>query len=109
MSSEVTELLWIAIPLIPIIIFLIIRKKIAPWIGLGNLRRTKDKRVSGVAGMIANLIHSAPTSYQIMRVRFLTFAVILLAPEGSGLFMYLLLWATIPKEENTEHTEVSVS
>ena len=98
----IDKAIWFILPLIPIILFLVVRKKIAPWIGLGNLRRTKDKRVSGVAGMIANLIHSAPTSYQIMRVRFLTFAVILLAPEGSGLFMYLLLWATIPKEENTE-------
>jgi len=102
----IDKILWFAIPLIPIIIFIVIRKKIAPWLGLGNLRRTKDKRVSGVAGMIANLIHTEPSSYQIMRVRFLTFAVILLAPEGSGLFMYLLLWATIPKESKEElHTK----
>tara|TARA_B100001013_G_scaffold342268_1_gene267979 strand:- start:1948 stop:2277 length:330 start_codon:yes stop_codon:yes gene_type:complete len=109
MSSEVTELLWIAIPLIPIIIFLIIRKKIAPWLGLGNLRRSKDSRISGIAGMLANLIYSVPSSYQIMKVRLLILAIILLAPEGSGLFMYLLLWGIIPKESKKEHTEVPVS
>jgi|TARA_B100000949_G_C14267673_1_gene445817 phage shock protein PspC (stress-responsive transcriptional regulator) len=110
MSFEVTKILWLALPLIPIIIFLIIRKKIAPWLGLGDLRRNKDSRISGVSGMIAHLIYTVtPSSYQIMKVRFLILGVILLAPEGSGLFMYLFLWSIIPKESKKENTEVSVS
>ena len=102
----IDKILWFALPLIPIIVFVIIRKRIAPRLGLGNLRRNKDSRISGVSGMIAHLIYTVtPSSYQIMKVRFLIFVVILLAPEGSGLFMYLFLWGIIPKESKEENTK----
>lgn len=78
--------------------------KLARRLGLGDLRRhKKDGYVSGLSRMIACMIHNNPSNYQIMRVRFLTLSIILLAPEGSGLFMYLFLWAIIPPESDEEH------
>jgi len=83
--------------------------KLAKRLGLGNLRRHKkplghvsDGRVAGIAVMIANLVYTKPSSYQVTRIRFLTLAVILLAPEASGLFMYLLLWLMIPPDTKEE-------
>ena len=72
--------------------------------GLGDLRRhKKGGHVSGLACMVAFMIHNNPSNYQIMRVRFLTLAIILLAPEGAGLFMYLFLWLIIPPESDKEY------
>ena len=80
--------------------------KLAKRMGLGSLRRyKKDGRVAGISGMIANLVYTKPSSYQITRIRFLTLGVILLAPEGSGLFMYLLLWLIIPPDTKDEANE----
>jgi phage shock protein PspC (stress-responsive transcriptional regulator) len=81
--------------------------KLAKRMGLGGLRRhKKDGRVAGIAGMIAHLVYSSkPSSYQITKIRFLTFAVISLAPDGSGLFMYLFLWLIIPPDTKEEESE----
>ena len=71
--------------------------KLAERMGIGNLRRYKKTgRVAGVAEMIANIAYKKPSSNQVMRIRLLTLAVILLAPEGSGLFAYCFLWLIIP-------------
>ena len=96
--------LWffIGIPLTVLITFLFIRKKIAPWLGLEDLRRDKDSRLGGIAVMISKLIYSSPSSHQIMKVRLLILSVILLAPEGSGLFMYLLILVIIQKDKAEE-------
>ena len=110
MTPDEVMFLWFAIgiPLTALITFLLIRKKIAPWLGIENLRRDKDSRVGGIAGMLAGLSYSVkPSSYQIMKARFLVLAVILLAPEGAGLFMYLLLWAIIPKDKAEKELSVS--
>ena len=102
------ELIYPAIALgIPLVGFLLIRKRIAPRLGLGDLRRNNNKYLGGIAGMITYMIYSNPSSLQFKKVRFLTLAVILLAPEGSGLFMYLLLWATIPKDKAEKELAVS--
>lgn len=78
--------------------------KLARRLGLGDLRRhKKDGYVSGLSRMIACMIHNNPSNYQIMRVRFLTLSIILLAPEGSGLFMYILLWLIIPPESDEDY------
>lgn len=77
--------------------------KLAERIGLGNLRRYKKTgRVAGIAEMIANIVYKKPSSYQVMRIRFLTLAVILLAPEASGLFAYCFLWLIIPPNTKGE-------
>jgi len=95
---------WVFIPIFPIIGFLIIRRRIAPWLGLGDLRRhTKDGRVSGLGHMIAYLIYSVPTNSQVTKVRLLILTIVLLAPEGSGLFMYIFLWLIIPGESDKEY------
>ena len=77
--------------------------KLARRLGLGDLRRNKkDGYVSGLAHMIAHLIHTEPSSNQIMKVRLLILAVVLLAPDGSGLFMYAFLWLIIPPDTKEE-------
>ena len=80
--------------------------KIAKRLGLGDLRRhKKDGRVAGLSHMIASIIYSMPSDHQIMKTRLLVLAIILLGPEGSGLFMYIFLWLIIPVESDKEHTE----
>jgi hypothetical protein len=80
--------------------------KLARRLGLGDLRRhKKDGHVSGLGHMIACLIYSVPTNSQVTKVRLLVLTAILLAPEGSGLFMYIFLWLIIPVESDKEHTE----
>ena len=37
-----------------------------------------------------------------MKVRLLILAVVLLAPDGSGLFMYAFLWLIIPPDTKEE-------
>ena len=84
--------------------------KLARRIGLGDLRRHKKKgRVSGLARMIAFLIYDKPSNFQIMKVRLLTLAIILLAPEGSGLFAYCFLWLIIPPDTEEEPDEGNTS
>ena len=81
-------------------------KYIGSWLGLGNLRRyKKEGYIGGIAEMIANLIYNKPSSYRLLQIRFLVLAIIILAPEGAGLFMYLFLWAIIPKESDKERQE----
>ena len=76
--------------------------KLAKRIGLGNLYRYKENGyVAGIAGMIAHLIYTKPNSRQITNIRFLTLTAILLAPDGSGIFMYLFLWLIIPPNTET--------
>ena len=73
--------------------------KLARRLGLGDLRRhKKDGHVSGLARMIAFLIYDKPSDFQIMKVKFLTLVIILLGPEGSGLFAYCFLWLIIPPD-----------
>ena len=108
MAPEEVMLFWftIGVPITILIIFLLIRKRIAPWLGLGNLRRyKKEGYIGGIAEMIANLIYNKPSSYRLLQIRFLVLAIIILAPEGAGLFMYLFLWAIIPKESDKERQE----
>lgn len=102
------ELVYLAIGLIiPLVGFLLIRKRIAPRLGLGDLRRGNNGYLGGIAEMMTYMKYDNPTSFQFRRVRFLTLAVILLAPEGSGLFMYLFLWAIIPKDKAEKELAVS--
>ena len=83
--------------------------KLAKRLGLGDLlRHKKFGRVAGIAGMVANLVYTKPSSYQITKIRFLTLAVILLAPEGSGLFMYLFLWLIIPPDTKEEESKMEL-
>lgn len=71
--------------------------KLAKRIGLKKLYRYKKTGyVAGIAEMIAHLIYTEPNSRQIMKIRFLTLAIMFLAPDGSGIFMYLFLWLIIP-------------
>ena len=103
--SEEVMFFWFAlgVPLTILITFFLIRKRIAPWLGLGDLRRRKKEGfIGGIAEMIANLKYTNPSSYRLLQIRFLVLAVIILAPEGSGLFMYLFLWAIIPAESDKE-------
>jgi len=102
------ELIYLAIGLIiPLVGFLLIRKRIAPRLGLGDLRRGNNGYLGGIAEMMTYMKYDNPSSLHFRRVRFLTLAVILLAPEGSGLFMYLLLWAIIPKDKAEKELAVS--
>jgi len=55
--------------------------------------------------MIAFLIYDKPSDFQIMKVKFLTLVIILLGPEGSGLFAYCFLWLIIPPDTEEEHEE----
>ena len=83
--------------------------KLAKRLGLGDLHRHKKfGRVAGIAGMVANLVYTKPSSYQITKIRFLTLAVILLAPEGSGLFMHLFLWLIIPPDTKEEESKMEL-
>ena len=59
--------------------------------------------------MIAFLIYNKPSDFQIMKVRLLTLAIILLAPEGSGLFAYCFLWLIIPPDTEEEPDEGNTS
>jgi hypothetical protein len=52
--------------------------------------------------MIACLIYNKPSSFQITKIKLLILAIILLAPDGSGLFMYFFLWLIIPSESDEE-------
>ena len=80
--------------------------KLAKRLGLGSLRRhKKDGHVSGLSHMIASIIYSMPSDYQIMKTRLLVLAIILLAPEGAGLFMYIFLWLIIPVESDKERND----
>ena len=67
--------------------------------------------MSGLARMIAFLIYNKPSNYQIMKIRFLTLAVILLAPDGAGLFIYIFLWLIIPpdtEEPDEDNTPLNI-
>ena len=76
--------------------------KFAKRIGLGNLYRYKKTGyVAGITEMVAHLIYTKPSSRQITKVRFLILAAMLLAPDGSGIFMYLFLWLIIPPNSET--------
>jgi len=78
--------------------------KLARRLGLGDLRRhKKDGHLSGLAHMIACMLYDNPIDSKITKIRFLTLAVILLAPEGSGLFMYIFLWLIIPPENDEQY------
>ena len=102
------ELIYLAIALgILLISFILIRKRIAPRLGLQDLRRNNNKYLGGIAGMITCMIYSNLSSLQFKKVRFLILAVVLLVPEGAGLFMYLLVWAIIPKDKTEPELSVS--
>ena len=78
--------------------------KLARRLGLGDLRRhKKDGCLSGLSHMIACMVYDNPSDTKITKIRFLTLAVILLAPEGSGLFMYIFLWLIIPPENDEQY------
>ena len=55
--------------------------------------------------MIAFLIYDKPSDFQIMKVKFFTLVIILLGPEGSGLFAYCFLWLIIPPDTEEESNE----
>jgi phage shock protein PspC (stress-responsive transcriptional regulator) len=111
MSSIIGDIssnqLWFGISLL-IFLFLagmlfLIKKKIAFRLGLGDLRRhKKEGYIGGIAEMIAHLVYYMPSQYQILRIRLLILAIIILAPEGSGLFLYITLWFIIPSESDEE-------
>ena len=109
-SSIGSDQLWLGISLLVIlslaVMLVLIKKKIASRLGLGDLRRhKKEGYIGGIAEMIAHLVYYMPSQYKILRIRLLILAIIILAPEGSGLFLYITLWFIIPSESDEERNK----